>query len=223
MIWCVEDDSSIRDIEIYALESTGFSARGFKDGDSFWEELNKETPELVVLDIMLPGMDGIELLKKMKSSERFKHIPVILATAKGEEYDKIHGLDLGADYYLVKPFGVMELVSCVKAVLRRYRPKEINNILKLDNLVINLEEHKVTIEGKEINLTYKEYEILKIFLLNPGIVFTRDKLFNEIWGMDYYGETRTVDMHIRTLRQKLGVLGNKIKTVRGVGYRLEAK
>lgn len=223
MIWCVEDDTSIRDIEVYALQSTGFEAKGFQDGDSFWQELHKEKPELVVLDLMLPGMDGITILKKMKEYAEFRDIPVILATAKGEEYDKIQGLDLGADYYLVKPFGVMELVSCVKAVLRRYQPKRVDHLLKTGELIVNLDEHTVTADGRRILLTYKEFEILKLFLSHPGIVYTRDQLLRDIWETEYYGETRTVDMHIRTLRQKLGAYGGIIETVRGVGYRLEVK
>lgn len=223
MIWCVEDDTSIRDIEVYALQSTGFEAKGFQDGDSFWQELHKEKPELVVLDLMLPGMDGITILKKMKEYAEFRDIPVILATAKGEEYDKIQGLDLGADYYLVKPFGVMELVSCVKAVLRRYQPKRVDHLLKTGELIVNVDEYTVTADGRRILLTYKEFEILKLFLSHPGIVYTRDQLLRAIWETEYYGETRTVDMHIRTLRQKLGAYGGIIETVRGVGYRLEVK
>lgn len=222
MIWCVEDDASIRDIEVYALQSTGFEARGYEDGNTFWQELQSEKPELVVLDIMLPGMDGIQILKKMRKNKEFQDIPVIMATAKGEEYDKIHGLDLGADYYLAKPFGVMELVSCVKAVLRRCQPKRIDHLLKTGNLIVNLDEHTVTANGERILLTFKEFEILRLFLSHPGMVYTRDQLFNDIWGMHYCGETRTVDMHIRTLRQKLGIYGKMIETVRGVGYRLEA-
>ena len=148
MIWCVEDDASIRDIEVYALQSTGFEARGYEDGNTFWQELQSEKPELVVLDIMLPGMDGIQILKKMRENKEFQAIPVIMATAKGEEYDKIHGLDLGADYYLAKPFGVMELVSCVKAVLRRCQPKRIDHLLKTGNLIVNLDEHTVTANGE---------------------------------------------------------------------------
>lgn len=222
MIWCVEDDDSIRDIEIYALQSTGFEARGFENGGSFWQALQKEKPELVVLDIMLPEIDGMELLKRMKKNKEFMDIPVIMATAKGEEYDKIQGLDLGADYYLSKPFGVMELVSCVKAVLRRCKPKKDKHLLKAGNLVVNLDKHTVTADGERISLTYKEFELLRLFLSHAGMVYTRDQLFNEVWGMDYYGETRTVDMHIRTLRHKLGHYGEMIETVRGVGYRLES-
>lgn len=223
MIWCVEDDASIRDIEVYALQSTGFEARGFEDGKSFWEAIAEEQPELVVLDIMLPGMDGMEILRRMKDDPRLCDIPVIMATARGEEYDKIQGLDLGADYYLAKPFGVMELVSCVKAVLRRCRPRERDRLLKAGNLAVDLNGRTVVADGKRISLTLKEFEILRLFLSYPGVVFTRDRLFGEIWGMDYCGETRTVDMHIRTLRQKLGAYGEMIKTVRGVGYRLEVQ
>lgn len=223
MIWCVEDDDSIRDIEVYTLRSTGFEARGFEDGDSFFEALRQEKPELVVLDIMLPGMDGVEILKKMKAASGLKDIPVIMATARGEEYDRIQGLDLGADYYLVKPFGVMELVSCVKAVLRRCQPKKVDHLLKTRGLVVNLDEHTVTADDRRILLTFKEFEILRLFLSNPGLVYTRDQLFSIVWGMDFCGETRTVDMHIRTLRQKLGIYGEMIETIRGVGYRLEVK
>ena len=222
MIWCVEDDSSIRDIEVYALSSTGLEARGFEDGGSFWNALQAQKPELVVLDVMLPGIDGVELLKRMKANEEFQEIPVIMATAKGSEYDKVRSLDLGADDYLVKPFGIMEMVSRVKAVLRRCRPKIMSNLLKLDGLVLNPEEHTVSIDGERVNLTYKEYELLHLFLTQPGIAFTREQLLSSVWNTDYLGETRTVDMHIRTLRQKLGNYGNIIETVRNVGYRLEA-
>ena len=207
MIWCVEDDASIRDIEVYTLSSTGFDARGFADGVSFWAALQTEKPDLVVLDVMLPGVDGIELLQRMKASAELRTIPVVMATAKGAEYDRIRGLDLGADYYLVKPFGVMELVSCVKAVLRRCQPEKAAHLLR---------------SGARVVLTYKEFELLRLFLSHPGMAFTRDQLFQEIWGMDYCGETRTVDMHIRTLRQKLGPYGRRIETVRNVGYRMEA-
>ena len=223
MIWCVEDDSSIRDIEVYALSSTGFEARGFEDGDSFWDALQSEKPELIVLDVMLPGTDGVALLKMMKQSEEFQDIPVIMATAKGSEYDKIQSLDLGADDYLVKPFGIMEMVSRVKAVLRRCRPKASSNLLKREGLVLNPDEHTVTIDGERANLTYKEYELLHLFLSQPGIAFTRDQLLSSVWNTEYLGETRTVDMHIRTLRQKLGSYGHLIETVRNVGYRLEVK
>ena len=223
MIWCVEDDASIRDIEVYALTSTGFEAKGFEDGDCFWKALQFEKPELVVLDVMLPGVDGVTLLKRMKAAEELQDIPVIMATAKGSEYDKIQSLDLGADDYLVKPFGIMEMVSRVKAVLRRCKPKIASNLLKLDGLVLNPEEHTVTVGGERVVLTYKEYELLYLFLSQPGIAFTREQLLSNVWNAEYLGETRTVDMHIRTLRQKLGEYGNIIETVRNVGYRLEAK
>lgn len=221
MIWCVEDDASIRDIEVYALQSTGLESRGFEDGTSFWEALQKQRPELVVLDVMLPGIDGIELLRRMKSSPELDFIPVVMATAKGTEYDKIQGLDLGADYYIAKPFGVMELVSCVKAVLRRCAPKQVEHLLKASGLIVNLDQHTVTADGERVALTFKEFELLRLFLSRPGIAFTRDQLMEEIWGTDYLGESRTVDMHIRTLRQKLGKYGDMIETVRNVGYRLE--
>ena len=222
MIWCVEDDASIRDIEVYTLSSTGFEARGFDDGVSFWSALQTEKPDLVVLDVMLPGVDGIELLQRMKASAQLRTIPVVMATAKGAEYDKIRGLDLGADYYLVKPFGVMELVSCVKAVLRRCRPDKAAHLLRSGGLVVDLDAHTVTVDGARVALTYKEFELLRLFLAHPGMAFTRDQLFQEVWGMDFCGETRTVDMHIRTLRQKLGPYGRRIETVRNVGYRMEA-
>ena len=221
MIWCVEDDASIRDIEIYALKSAGYQAAGYEDGTSFWEAVQKEKPELVVLDVMLPGVDGITLLRRMREDPALKEIPVILATARGAEIDKIQGLDLGADYYLAKPFGVMELVSCVRAVLRRCAPKKEEKVLKLGGLALDQEKHTVTADGREIVLTYKEFELLHLFLANPGIAFTRDQLFDKVWGQDFYGETRTIDTHILTLRQKLGPYGGMIQTVRNVGYRLE--
>ena len=222
MIWCVEDDASIRDIEVYTLTSTGFEARGFDDGVSFWSALQTQKPDLVVLDVMLPGVDGIELLQRMKASAELRTIPVVMATAKGAEYDRIRGLDLGADYYLVKPFGVMELVSCVKAVLRRCRLDKAAHMLRSGGLVVDLDAHTVTVDGARVALTYKEFELLRLFLSHPGMAFTREQLFQEVWGMDFCGETRTVDMHIRTLRQKLGPYGRRIETVRNVGYRMEA-
>ena len=223
MIWCVEDDASIRDIEVYALTSTGFEAKGFEDGDGFWNALQTEKPELIVLDVMLPGKDGVTLLKMMKASEEFRDIPVIMATARGTEYDKIQSLDLGADDYLVKPFGIMEMVSRVKAVLRRCKPVRKGKQYKLEGLVLNSNEHTVTVDGERVILTYKEYELLQLFLSQPGTAFTREQLLSSVWNTEYFGETRTVDMHIRTLRQKLGAYGQLIETVRNVGYRLEAK
>jgi two-component system alkaline phosphatase synthesis response regulator PhoP len=222
MIWCVEDDASIRDIEVYALNSTGLAAEGFADGAAFWQALQKTQPELVVLDVMLPEIDGIELLRRMKADAVLREIPVIMATAKGAEYDKIQGLDLGADDYLAKPFGVMELVSRVKAVLRRCRPQPVA-VLRCGGLVVDEQEHTVTADGARVVLTYKEYQLLRLFLSHPGTAFTRDQLMEQVWGMDFYGESRTVDMHIRTLRQKLGTYGEHIETVRSVGYRWRAQ
>ena len=223
MIWCVEDDASIRDIEVYALSSAGFEARGFEDGSSFYAAITgeKEKPQLIVLDVMLPGIDGIELLKRIRANAALKQIPIVMATAKGSEYDRIQGLDLGADYYLTKPFGVMELISCVKAVLRRCGAEDEKSTLNACGISMNTLEHTVSADGERITLTYKEYELLKLFLSHMGTAFTREQLMELIWGTDYMGETRTIDMHIRTLRQKLGKCGESIKTVRNVGYRME--
>lgn len=222
MIWCVEDDTSIRDIELYALQSTGMEAKGFEDGTSFWEALQHEKPDLVLLDVMLPGMDGVELLAKMKQTPGLFEIPVIMATAKGAEYDKIQSLDLGADDYLVKPFGMMEMISRVKAVLRRCQPRQVSKLLQAGGLVVNLDEYTVMADGVRIQLTYKEFELLRMFLTHPGMAYTREQLFSQVWNMDYMGDSRTLDMHIRTLRQKLGNYGKLIETVRNVGYRWEA-
>ncbi|MDD6873639.1 MAG: response regulator transcription factor [Clostridiales bacterium] len=220
-IWCVEDDASIRDIEIYTLNSTGFEARGFENGEDFFAALAQETPDLVILDVMLPGMDGVSILRKMKDNAATKRLPVIMATAKGMEYDKIQSLDLGADDYLVKPFGMMEMVSRVRAVLRRCAPLGEGSVLRAGNLTVNLDERTVTANGNRVNLTFKEFELLKLFLSHPKMVFTRDQLLSNVWNIDYAGETRTVDVHIQTLRQKLGDCGRMIETVRNVGYRLE--
>ena len=221
MIWCVDDDNTIRDIEVYTLEQTGFKARGFADGVSMLEALKTEIPDLIVLDIMMPEMDGLQVLSKLRSEVAYKDIPVIMATAKGTEMDKIGGLNSGADDYLVKPFGVMEMVARVKAVLRRITKEEATNDITVGNITLKETEHKVITDGEKVELTHKEFEILKLFMQNPNMVFSRDKLMSEIWGMDYIGETRTVDMHIKTLRQKLKDAGGQIKTVIGVGYRLE--
>lgn len=222
MIWCVDDDNTIREIEVYTLTQTGFEAKGFADGLSMLEALKTEQPELIVLDIMMPGMDGIDVLKVIRSKPETRRIPVIMATAKGTEMDKIHGLDTGADDYLVKPFGVMEMVSRIKAVLRRCEPEEVGDVLKVAEITLNDKEHTVSVNGEKVALTFKEFELLKMFMSNPGAAFSRDKLLSEIWGIDYLGESRTVDMHIKTLRQKLGESGKRIETVIGVGYRMEA-
>ena len=223
MIWCVEDDASIREIELYALTSTGFEARGFEDGSAFWAALQTEKPELVLLDVMLPGEDGVTLLKRMKNVPALRDIPVIMATAKGAEYDKIQSLDLGADDYLVKPFGVMEMVSRVKAVLRRCKPREAAHILTDGGLSLDLDQRTVTADGERVQLTYKEFELLRLFLSHPGMAFSREQLFTQVWNMTYMDDSRTLDMHIRTMRQKLGDYGKQVETVRNVGYRWEQK
>lgn len=222
MIFCVEDDSNIRELVVYTLATTGFQARGFEEGKSFLEALALETPDLILMDIMLPGEDGISLLKRLKNSSKTRDIPVIMVTAKGAEYDKVKGLDLGADDYVTKPFGMMELVSRIKAVLRRSgaAKKKAEDIIVSGNLEINTKKHEVKADGEVIGLTLKEYELLKRLMENPNIVMTRDSLLEEIWGYDFDGETRTVDVHIRTLRQKLGKCGERVETVRGVGYRI---
>ena len=220
MIWCVDDDNTIRDIEVYTLTQTGFDAKGFADGISMLEALKTEKPELIVLDIMLPGKGGVDVLKEIRNNPETRKIPVIMATAKGTEMDKIQGLDTGADDYLVKPFGVMEMVSRIKAVLRRCEPDKKEELLSVAEIKLSDKEHLVTVNGEKVVLTFKEFEILKLFMSNPGIVFSRDKLLSEVWGVDYLGESRTVDMHIKTLRQKLGDAGSCIETVIGVGYRM---
>lgn len=221
MIWCVDDDNTIRDIEVYTLTQTGFEAKGFSDGISMLEALKTEKPELIVLDIMMPGMDGVEVLKEIRSRTDTRKIPVIMATANGTEMDKIQGLDTGADDYLVKPFGVMEMVSRIKAVLRRCTPEAVTDVISIAEITLNDKEHTVSVNGENVALTFKEFEILKMFMSNPGVAFSREKLLSEVWGIDYLGESRTVDMHIKTLRQKLGESGKRIETVIGVGYRME--
>lgn len=221
MIFCVEDDDSIRELMIYTLTASGFDAQGFSEAESFWKALRSNTPQMIMLDIMLPGEDGIGILRKLKSREATAGIPVIMTTAKGTEYDKVIGLDLGADDYLAKPFGMMEMVSRVRAVLRRVQPSAQKNVLKAGELEVNIAEHTVTSAGKEVVLTLKEYELLKLFMENPGMVFSRDRLMSRIWGDDYVGESRTVDVHIGSLRTKLGACGSYIETIRGVGYKME--
>lgn len=221
MIFCVEDDYAIRDLMIYTLNAAGFEAKGFSGSGSFFEALQAESPQLIMLDIMLPGEDGISILKKLKKQPETKEIPVIMATAKGTEYDKVIGLDLGADDYLAKPFGMMEMVSRIKAVLRRTNPKEKSKILKIGSLELNLETYSVLADGGQIQLTLKEYKLLHTFMEKPGRVFTREQLLEMVWGISYMGETRTVDVHIGTLRTKLGGCGGYIETVRGIGYRMK--
>lgn len=225
MIYCVEDDNSIRDLMIYTLVASGFEAKGFSDGVQFFNELSEsETkPELIMLDIMLPGIDGIEILKRLKRQATTSDIPVIMATAKGTEYDKVIGLDLGADDYLAKPFGMMEMISRIKAVLRRISPKNEKKYLSIGSLEMNISEHSVTSDKQKVSLTLKEFELLKFFMEHPEQVFSRDTLMTQIWESDFLGETRTVDVHIGTLRTKLGNCSSYIETVRGVGYRLTDK
>ncbi|MDY2847524.1 MAG: response regulator transcription factor [Oscillospiraceae bacterium] len=222
MIWCVEDDESIREIEIYTLKSTGFEAEGFCEGRELFAALSCRKPDLILLDIMLPDMDGTEILKRLRADSKTEDIPVIMATAKGMEYDKVKSLDLGADDYLVKPFGMMEMTARVKAVLRRSGGKASESgVLRSGDLELDEKRHTVTRGGQPVELTLKEYELLRTLMSHKGLVFTRDQLLSDIWGFDYDGETRTVDVHIRTLRAKLGESGEQIQTVRGVGYKIE--
>ena len=222
MIFCVEDDAGIRDLMIYTLSASGFRAVGFENAREFYAALADDTPELIMLDIMLPGEDGISILKRLKADARTADIPVIMATAKGNEYDKVIGLDLGADDYLAKPFGMMEMASRVRAVLRRSgRAAEKQQLIRVGGLEMNLGEHIVTADGIRVQLTLKEFELLRTFMTSPGRAFTREQLLSSVWSEDFLGETRTVDVHVGTLRQKLGSCGKYIRTVRGVGYRLE--
>ena len=216
----MEDDDNIRELVIYTLETTGLKAKGFAEGTAFMEALAFDTPELILLDIMLPGEDGLELLKKLKNSAKTKDIPVIMVTAKGAEYDKVIGLDSGADDYVTKPFGMMELVSRIKAVLRRSGRVQEQDMLSVNGVSVDVKKHEVKVAGEIVTLTLKEFELLERLMRNQNIVLTRDQLLEDIWGYDFDGETRTVDVHIRTLRQKLGEQGSLVKTVRGVGYRI---
>lgn len=220
MIYCVEDESGIRNMMVYTLESAGLKAKGLEDGAALYAALKEEIPSLIILDIMLPDEDGISILKKLRVQSSTQRVPVIMATAKGSEYDKVIGLDSGADDYLVKPFGMMEMVSRVRAVLRRSAQEEVPAI-QLGKLYLNPSAHVVMVDGEAIELTYKEFEMLYMLMSNPGRVFTRQQFLTCIWDQDYDGETRTVDVHIRNLRQKLGPCGNYISIVRGVGYRME--
>ena len=225
MIYCVEDEQNICELEVYTLQSVGLDAKGCSTGKELFEELENKLPQLILLDIMLPDEDGLNILRRLRSDERYSHIPVIMATAKGTEFDKVKGLDCGADDYIAKPFGMLEMVARIKAVLRRCEGRGVQQAvqtIKRDNLEVNLEEHKVLVDGEEVVLTLKEFELLKKFLLHSGVVFSRDKLLNDIWGYEFTGETRTVDVHIRTLRQKLGSAGDLVETIRGVGYRMAA-
>lgn len=227
MIICVEDEQNICELEVYTLQSVGMEAEGCASGKELFALLEQHIPELIVLDIMLPDEDGMSILARLRADKRYASIPVIMATAKGSEYDKVKGLDSGADDYIAKPFGMLEMVARIKAVLRRcasQQPAKANGgLIRRGTLEVHELEHQVRVGGEEVVLTLKEYELLKLLLLHPGIVFSRDKLLNDIWGYEFSGETRTVDVHIRTLRQKLGEAGELIETIRGVGYRMAAE
>ncbi len=222
MIFCVEDDRGIRELMTYTLNASGYDALGLKDGKELDEALKNEKPCLITLDIMLPNEDGISILKRLKNDERYRDIPIIMASAKGEEYDKVIGLDLGADDYLAKPFGMMEMVSRIKAVLRRSEVTNKKQELRNGPIYLNNIKHIVIVDGKEIELTLKEYELLLLLMNNIGIVFTREHLLASIWDSNFVGESRTIDVHVGTLRNKLGNCGSCIKTLRGVGYKMEA-
>lgn len=222
MIFCVEDDRGIRELMTYTLSASGYDALGLKDGKELDETLKNTKPDLITLDIMLPNEDGISILKRLKNDERYHDIPIIMASAKGEEYDKVIGLDLGADDYLAKPFGMMEMVSRIKAVLRRSEAVNKKQELRNGPIYLNNIKHIVIVDGKEIELTLKEYELLLLFMNNIGIVFTREHLLASIWDSNFVGESRTIDVHVGTLRNKLGKYGTCIKTLRGVGYKMEA-
>mgnify|MGYP000927481390 CR=1 FL=1 len=221
LIYCVEDEESIRDLVVYALENSGFKAEGFETAKEFYRALEEKNPDLILLDIMLPIEDGYKVLEKLKSRNSSKEIPVIMLTAKSNEFDKVKGLDMGADDYISKPFGVMELISRVNAVLRRTNTvKDSLKTIKFEEIVMDLARRTVYVAGKEVNLTFKEFELLEFLIENEGIVLSRDKIMNRVWDTFFEGESRTVDVHIRTLRLKLGEYGKYIETIRNVGYKI---
>jgi len=222
MIYCVEDDAAIRELMVYTLRASGYEAKGFEDADAFWPAVREQLPELVMLDVMLPGEDGLSILSKLRASSSTADIPVIMATAKDSEYDKVTGLDSGADDYLAKPFGMMEMISRIKAVLRRAGSRQ-PEILRFGSIEMDTQKHRVSVDGRSVTLTLKEYDLLRLLMENPGRVFSRDGILSSVWGYEYEGETRTVDVHIGTLRTKLKRAGDLIQTVRGVGYKLENK
>ncbi|HBM99245.1 MAG TPA: DNA-binding response regulator [Ruminococcus sp.] len=220
MIYFLEDDNSINEAILYSLKNSGFEVKGFNRPSDFWKAMDEEIPDLVLLDIMLPEEDGLSILRKLRNNSETAKISAIMVTAKDSEYDKIIGLDSGADDYMTKPFSMMELISRIKALLRRTQNNSVNKEIKIGNLSVNPEKHLVNAAGKNITLTYKEYQLLLHLMQNKGIVFSREKLLNKIWGYDFDGENRTVDVHIRTLRTKLGECGAMIETVRGFGYKI---
>ena len=220
-IYIVEDDKNIREIEMFALKNSGYAVEEFENAKSFFSKTAEKVPDLVLLDIMLPDMDGLEIVKKLRSRPDTVRIPIILVTAKTTELDKVKGLDIGADDYLTKPFGVMELISRVKALLRRSRALQDDKQLVIGDITLDSERREVHVGGELCELTFKEFELLKLLMVNAGIVLHRDTIMSDVWGTDYEGESRTLDMHIKTLRQKLGEAGYMIKTVRNVGYKME--
>lgn len=220
MIYVLEDETSIRKLVVYTLNSSALKAEGFATAEEFWQAMRAQTPSLVLLDIMLPGEDGIEVLQKLRAAPSTARLPVMMLTAKGTEYDKVLGLNMGADDYLPKPFGMMELVARVKSLLRRAGEEEKGEEYRLGGLYVSIPKHLVTAEGQSVSLTLKEFDVLVYLLRNPGIVLTRDQIMSGVWGYDFDGESRTVDVHIRTLRAKLGDCAALIETVRGVGYRI---
>ena len=221
MIYLVEDDGSIRELVTYTLTNEGFEARGFSRPSEVWKGLEEETPDLILLDIMLPEESGLDMLKKLRALPRTAKVPIMMLTARGTEYDKVIGLDYGADDYLPKPFGMMELIARIKALLRRTQPSTGDEEYTAGDISVSLARHMVTVKGRDVVLTRKEFELLELLVENKGIVFTRDQLLTKIWGYAFDGESRTVDVHIRSLRQKLGEAGHQIQTVRGIGYRME--
>lgn len=221
LIYIVEDDRNIQEIESYALGSAGYDVRCFDDGVAFSAAMKEVLPDLILLDIMLPGEDGLSILKRLRSDNETRNLPIIMVTAKSTEIDTVKGLDQGADDYITKPFGVMELMSRVKAILRRVKKDESEDVLRYKNIVLDQDRRLCMLDGEKVDLTFKEYELLKLFLNNTGIVLTRDSIMASVWGYDFTGESRTVDMHIKTLRKKLGAAGGMIVTVRNVGYKLE--
>ena len=221
LIYIVEDDVNIREIQRYALKNSGFEVMDFECGKDMYKALEKRIPNLMLLDIMLPNEDGLDILVTLRKKKETKKLPIIMVTAKTTELDKVKGLDLGADDYMTKPFGIMELISRVKAVLRRTQESEENAILSSGEIVLDVDKRGVTVNGTSCELTYKEFELLKMLLLNRGIVLSREKIMDQVWGFEYEGESRTVDMHIKTLRQKLGDAGTVIKTIRNVGYMID--
>lgn len=221
LIYILEDDKNIQEIERYAIKGNGYDVCAFDDAQAFDRGMQERKPDLLLLDVMLPGEDGLSVLKRIRSNKDTKELPVILVTAKDSEIDTVRGLDLGADDYLTKPFGVMELVSRIKAILRRTRPSSDDVVLKYKNIYLDQDRRICLVDGKNVELTYKEYELLRLFLSNLGIVLTREVIMETVWGTDYAGESRTIDMHIKTLRKKLGEAGSLVITVRNVGYKLE--